>query len=234
MTDVQWLRIHSVLSIYSGIRVGKETHCPLCVEALRWRARMGTPWRQLPAAYGKWNSVYHRYANGCARGVWPRLMAYLQVDPDRSAVLLDSMVVRAHVSVAGARPNKEAEPALGRSRGDFSTKIHMLADRRGRPLHLRMTGGQRHDSIQARDLVEAWTDASLPCLIADWPYDGDAFRAWRERKGIEAGRPKLGAQTPSPTIRNGTKRATPWNGASGGSNASSAWLPAMTNARSVA
>ena len=26
----------------------------------RWMARMGTPWRQWPAAYGKGNSIYRR------------------------------------------------------------------------------------------------------------------------------------------------------------------------------
>lgn len=36
---------------------------------------MDAPWRQLPAAYRKWNSVYRRYAHWCDWGVWPRLMA---------------------------------------------------------------------------------------------------------------------------------------------------------------
>ena len=82
--------------------------------------------------------------------------------------------------------NKEAEPALNRSRDGFSTKIYVLADRRGRPLCLRVTGGQRHDSTQARALVEAWTDMPLPCLMADRAYDGDGFRAWLAQRGIEA------------------------------------------------
>ena len=68
-------------------------------------------------------------------------MAYLQFDPDLSAVRLDSPVVRAHVSAAGALQNREADPALGRSRGGFDAQIHVLADRRGRPLRLRVTGG---------------------------------------------------------------------------------------------
>ena len=49
-------------------------------------------------------------------------------------------------------PNKGLDPVLGRSRGSFSTQIHILADRRGRSLRLRVTGGQRHDSTQARAL----------------------------------------------------------------------------------
>ena len=79
-------------------------------------------------------------------------------------MLLDSTAVRAHVSAAGAPKHKEADPALGRSRGGFGTQIHILADLRGRPLRLRVTGGQ----------------------IADRAYDSDGFRAWWAQRGIEA------------------------------------------------
>ena len=47
-------------------------------------------------------------------------MAYVPADPDLSAVLLNSPVVRAHVRAAVAPPKKEAEPSLGHSRGGFS------------------------------------------------------------------------------------------------------------------
>ena len=68
---------------------------------------------------------------------------------------LDSTVGRAHVSAAGAPKNKGKDPALGRSRGGFGIQIHILADRRGRPLRLRVPGGPRHDRTQARARVEA-------------------------------------------------------------------------------
>ena len=73
-------------------------------------------------------------------------MHSVQSDPDLSAVLLDSTIVRAHVSAVGAPPNEESDPVLGRSRGGFSTKVHRMSDRRGRPLAMRLTGGQRHNS----------------------------------------------------------------------------------------
>ena len=73
-------------------------------------------------------------------------MAYLQAKPELFAGRLDSTVVRAHASAAGAPKNKGLDPALGRGRGGLSTQIHILADPRGRPLCLRLTGGQRHDS----------------------------------------------------------------------------------------
>ena len=120
------------------------------------------------------------------RGVWPRLRAHLQAQPDLSAVRLDSTIGRAHVSAAGAPKKKEAEPALGRSRGGFGSQIPSLADLRGRSLRLRVTGGQRHDRTQAQAWVEDGTDAPLPCLIADRAYDRDGFRAWWAQRGIEA------------------------------------------------
>ena len=60
MTDTQWLRIRSLLATCSDIRVGKDAHGRLFVEALRGRARRGAPGRALPPEYGKWNSVYGR------------------------------------------------------------------------------------------------------------------------------------------------------------------------------
>ena len=73
---------------------------------------------------------------------------------------------------SGAPPKKEADPARGRHRGGFGAPIPSLADRQGRPLHLRVTGGPRHDRTQARTLGEAGTDAPLPCLLADRAEEG--------------------------------------------------------------
>ena len=42
-------------------------------------------------------------------------------------------VVRAHVNAAGTPQKKATDPALSRSWGGFSTPIHSLTDRRGRP-----------------------------------------------------------------------------------------------------
>lgn len=83
----------------------------------------------------------------CDRGIWARLMPSLQDDPNLSAVSLDSPIVRACVSAAGVPRKKEPDPALSRSRGGFSTKVHRVSDRRGRSLDLHLTGSQRHDSI---------------------------------------------------------------------------------------
>ena len=95
LTEAQWLCLRPFLQACPGIYVGNETRCRIFVAARGWRARSGTPWRRWPAAYGKGIPVYRRWATGCARGVWPRRMAYLQAKPELSAGRRDSTVGRA-------------------------------------------------------------------------------------------------------------------------------------------
>jgi transposase len=73
--------------------------------------------------------------------------------------------------------------ALGRSRGGFSTKIHIAVDALGNPLRLLLTAGQRHDSPLAASLIEGYEPQAL---IADKGYDSDALIQAVTARGIEA------------------------------------------------
>jgi len=64
------------------------------------------------------------------------------------------------------------EQALGRSRGGFSTKIHLLVDALGAPLRFILTAGQRHDVTQAQALIEPY---QFDYVIADTAYDADSL-----------------------------------------------------------
>ncbi len=66
----------------------------------------------------------------------------------------------------------QAAQALGRSRGGFSTKIHVVVDALGNPLRLRLTAGQTHDVTQAVALLE---DLSASHVIADRGYAAQAL-----------------------------------------------------------
>ena len=57
-------------------------------------------------------------------------------------------------------PEEPADHALGRSRGGFSTKIHILCDGKGYPLHFHLTPGQVHEST-VLDTVLIGADADL-------------------------------------------------------------------------
>lgn len=57
-------------------------------------------------------------------------------------------------------PEEPADHALGRSRGGFSTKLHILCDSEGHPLHFHLTPGQAHESTVFDRLLEG-ADANL-------------------------------------------------------------------------
>lgn len=57
-------------------------------------------------------------------------------------------------------PEEPDDHALGRSRGGFSTKIHILSDGNGHPLHFHLTPGQAHESTALEALFER-ADADL-------------------------------------------------------------------------
>lgn len=57
-------------------------------------------------------------------------------------------------------PEEPADHALGRSRGGFSTKIHLLCDGDGNPLHFHLTPGQDHESTALEALL-AGADESV-------------------------------------------------------------------------
>ena len=74
------------------------------------------------------------------------------------------------------------QQALGRSRGGFSTKIHVTVDGLGYPLRLHLTAGQRHDIIKAHDLT---VDLAFDHLIADRSYGAKDFVDALLASGIE-------------------------------------------------
>ena len=66
-----------------------------------------------------------------------------------------STIVRAHQHAAWAKKGGvPASEALGRSRAGFTTKIHLQAERDGKPMVLALTAGERHEQPMMPLLME--------------------------------------------------------------------------------
>jgi transposase len=106
LRDDQWQRLESMLPGKAGDpgRTGEDNR--LFIEAVLWVARTGSPWRDLPAEFGLWNSVYKRFGRWSNNGVWERAFAELVKDADFEEMFLDSTIVRAHQHSSGAAKKK--------------------------------------------------------------------------------------------------------------------------------
>ena len=83
----------------------------------------------------------------------------------------------------GRRQGGQGGQALGRSRGGFSTKLHLRCDARGLPLALVLTPGETHETRAFADLVEGLA-AGTRCLLGDMGYDADWTRQELLLRGV--------------------------------------------------
>jgi putative transposase len=76
-----------------------------------------------------------------------------------------------------------AVQGIGRSRGGYSTKVHLVVDALGLPLVFEITEGQRHDVQPAKELLAT---AAPRRLLADKAYDSDDVRKALAAQGCAA------------------------------------------------
>src|SRR6266571_8454481 len=78
----------------------------------------------------------------------------------------------------------EQKQAIGRSRGGRNTKIHAIADAKGRLLSILLTGGEAHDCPVAERLIRR--NKAAEKLLGDKVYDSAELREWLEDRGTNA------------------------------------------------
>src|SRR5947199_3146868 len=96
LTEKQWQKLLPFLKSCLDIYIGRETDCRNFLEAVLWITRSGAQWRLLPRHYGKWNSIYKRFARWSNRDVFAKLFTFCAGIKELKALLVDSTIVRAH------------------------------------------------------------------------------------------------------------------------------------------
>jgi transposase len=160
LSDKQWQRLASLLPRECPPKRGRPYHSHRrIINGILWILATGAPWRDLPECYGPWSTVANRFYRWQRTGLWQRCLALLLQQAqahgriDWSLQFVDGTIIRAHQHAAGARKG-DGDQALGRSRGGFSTKLHLRADRSGKPLVLLLTAGQVHEQRMFEPLMQ--------------------------------------------------------------------------------
>ena len=102
LTEADWTRQEPLLPRGGGR--GRPSQCHrLMLEAMLWIVRTGAPWRDLPPAYGPWQSVYTRFSRWSRKGVLKQLFDKLAEEQDGEGYMIDGTIVRAHQDASGAQ-----------------------------------------------------------------------------------------------------------------------------------
>jgi transposase len=211
LTDEQWMILAALLPGRS--RTGRPRRWTLrqLIDGIRFRTRTGCPWRDVPERYGTWQCVYGLFRAWQLAGRWAGIETALQVVADEVGLIdwtvsVDSTINRAHQHAAGARRHPEqqvtppvgepADHALGRSRGGWTTKVHLACEQGRKTLATVLTGGQAADSPQFQTVL---TGIRVPLrrgpgrprtrpgrVLADKAYSSRGNRAYLRRRGIAA------------------------------------------------
>lgn len=103
LSDSQWKRLAPLLPGKDGDRGRTAKNNREFLEAVLWIARTGSPWRDLPDEFGRWNSVFRRFRRWAKKGVFEKIFKVLSSDADFEYVLIDGTIVRLHQHGAGAK-----------------------------------------------------------------------------------------------------------------------------------
>ena len=161
LTDQEWELIHDLFP--PPARTGRPPRDRRqIVDGILWILRTGAPWRDLPEEFGPWATVWDLFDKWNADGTLDAILSRLRAaridagEVDGELWCIDGTVRGPRVCRRGEKkdPEEPSDHALGRSRGGFSTKIHLLCDGHGHPLHFHLTAGQAHDNTALVPLLE--------------------------------------------------------------------------------
>lgn len=111
VSDAAWEQVAPILPGKAGDRGVTAKDNRLFLEAVLWRARTGLPWRDLPADFGNWNSVFQRFRRWARAGVFERIFERWSGDPDFEYALIDGTIVTAHQKASGAKGGLRIRPS---------------------------------------------------------------------------------------------------------------------------
>lgn len=112
ISDEFWSVVELVMPSHEGKRGNRFGDHRMILEAIAWRFRTDSPWRDLPAEFGPWQTVWKRHHRWSLDGTYDEMFARVAVafgldeamvtDIDK-LLSVDSTSVRAHQHAAGAR-----------------------------------------------------------------------------------------------------------------------------------
>ena len=173
LNDQHWskLKSYGAVLLISNFGIYLKHNLRLFIEAILYRIRTGCPWRDLPDAFGKPNSIFKKFSLWSKDSKLLRIFKLLSNHADLEWIFIDASHVRAHQHATGIN-----HQAISKSIGGNSSKIHLAVDANGNPIEFIIGDGTTHDVKVAPDLIDALDLKETKVLCADKGYDSDLLR----------------------------------------------------------
>jgi transposase len=112
LTDAQWAKMapHCLGKLGDPGRSGTDNR--RFIEAVLWIVRTGSPWRDLPPEFGKWNTVFKRFRDWVKADVFHHLFEAVSDQPDMEYAMVDATIVKVHRHGQGAKGGLKARPSV--------------------------------------------------------------------------------------------------------------------------
>src|ERR1700733_9895118 len=160
ISEAQYERIKDALPVARG---NVSLSNLQVLNAVLYVAEQGCKWRGLPKRFGRWHTVYMRMSRWSKSGVLDQVFEKLQVEQivriKLEAVSLDSTSIKVHPDGTGAL-KKNGPQAIGKSRGGWNTKVHMVAADARTAIAFALSPGNAHDAPEGRELL--WDLPRMP------------------------------------------------------------------------
>ena len=117
VTDQVWRRLEAHLPGKVSDAGVTAKNNRLFLEAVFWRVRTGSPWRDLPSAFGNWNTQFRRFRRWAKTGVFEGLFKAMSDVPDLEYALIDGTIVSVHQKASGAKGRLSIRPSGARAAG---------------------------------------------------------------------------------------------------------------------
>ena len=177
ITEAQYARIAPYLPVQRG---NVSLSSLQVLNAILYVAEHGCKWRGLPPRFGNWHTIYMRMNRWSKNGVLDRVFETAATATDRAHQARSAVAGQHHRQGAsrwdgGAKKN--GPQSIGRSRGGWTTKLHMVAADARTAVTFSLSPGQRHDAPEGRKLLRRLgRQRAGPALVMDRAYEGDTTR----------------------------------------------------------
>jgi putative transposase len=100
-SDGQWALIEGLLPRRTGRRGRPFSDARLVVEGIVYRYRCGIAWRDVPAVFGPWQTLWTWHRRMAGDGTWDRVLERLLAGAEAAGMIdwsvsVDSTIARAH------------------------------------------------------------------------------------------------------------------------------------------